>query len=490
MSKSVKLGEIFKFEPRSKLKIKDIHTIEDLEAISDKVINEDQLGGIYPEQRSFRYYTSGEQQNMFTSFAEYDGEALIIGMVKNLKVYYDEKPFSTSPDCLVIRLRDRNSFKTKFIYYYLKGNTNVWGKYFGGDVIKRISLKDISNIEIPKFTIERQNELIDYFDNIYLTLDKRKESLEVLDKYLTNSFLKINDDSLKSAADFKSYFIKDIVEDIKVGPPGQHLKKNIYRNAPTNIKYKIYSHKHLSQGLNAESDYVDETFFNNPSAHNYRLRPDDILATRLGIMGKAIVVPHEFEDGIINSNLFRLRLKQDKILPEYFHSLFQSALMLGKLKSSAQGTTIQSLSKEKLETIEIRVPPIEKQKDFIGLKFKVLIQKRLLQDSLNVLERFLASVIYFTFNPEQKTNDEIDDLMGNKIKLKELLNSMKKPVEDENSEISEFQYLEGIENLFKILDKTAEERKKTEKNDSRETYERGISQKLDRDRIILKINED
>jgi type I restriction enzyme S subunit len=63
---------------------------------------------------------------------------------------------------------------TNYIYYFLLNNIEVLQRKFKGVGLKHISKENVKNIKIPIPPIEKQKEIIKYFEDV----EKRKMELE------------------------------------------------------------------------------------------------------------------------------------------------------------------------------------------------------------------------------------------------------------------------------------------------------------------------
>ena len=125
------------------------------------------------------------------------------------------------------------------------------------------------------------------------------------------------------------------------------------------IGYKIYGQEQvIKQNINYGNYYINKKKFNELEA--FSIRENDLLMSLVGTFGKTLIVPREFEPGIINPRLIIMRPKQD-LIPEYLNLYLNSYLSLEQLSKYQQGGTMGVLSATTLRPLKIIKPEIRDQ---------------------------------------------------------------------------------------------------------------------------------
>lgn len=408
-----KLGEICKFLPKSKRNAK---------YGNDK--------GLYP------FFKSSSKIDSYVNDADYDEESVIIGDGGEPNVNYGIK-FSTSDHCYI--LQSKTSKIMKYVYYYLYHNLDMMKKLYTGVAIKNISKTNIENIEIPIPSIERQKEIVEYLDFIYEKSNKTsQEKIEELKK-LNMHILK--NQKLYGTNDIKKLGEIVIYKSGKRLPQGHILQDNktpypyirisdVYKNSISlnNIKYISKETK----------DMIDK----------YIITTDDIYITIAGTTGLVGIIPNELDKANLTENAIRINIiNKNQILQKYLlydiHYNQQE-----NLKSKTIGATIPKLSIERLMTLEISIPSLERQKEIVEYceKNDALISslEREIEMNKELATQFLKDIL------DVKDVDEKTEKSDNSVS--NISNS------NDFSEISE-------------ISKSSEKDEKDEKEESKSTYE-------------------
>lgn len=98
----------------------------------------------------------------------------------------------------------------------------------------------------------------------------------------------------------------------------------------------------------------------------YRLRPNNVLLSIRGTVGKVGLVTEEFNNVIASSQISFLKIKdENKIQPEYLFFVLQSEFVQEQIREKITGMTIKGISRIAMKEIIIPLPSYEKQINII-----------------------------------------------------------------------------------------------------------------------------
>ena len=92
------------------------------------------------------------------------------------------------------------------------------------------------------------------------------------------------------------------------------------------------------------------------------LQKGDLIFRSRGQVNTAALVESECEKVICAAPLIRIRPDQQKVIPEYLRWYINQLTAQNYLRSRAKGTTVQMISKQALDQMEILLPPMEQQR--------------------------------------------------------------------------------------------------------------------------------
>ena len=180
---------------------------------------------------------------------------------------------------------------------------------------------------------------------------------------------------------------------VKAGPFGSALKKEFYVDSG----FRIYGQEQVIAGdLGIGDYYIDETRFNSLKA--CEVQAGDILVSLVGTFGKILVVPNEFEPGIINPRLVRLSLDPKKVDPKYFSYFFQSPIAELQMQQKSHGGTMGILNAKNISALKIPLPPLAEQKRIAGILDAADALRVKRRDAIATLDALLQSTFLTLFS--------------------------------------------------------------------------------------------
>jgi type I restriction enzyme, S subunit len=144
---------------------------------------------------------------------------------------------------------------------------------------------------------------------------------------------------------------------IKRGPFGSALKKAFF----VNEGYKVYEQQHaINDDFSRGEYYVDEVKFNELKA--FEVKPNDLIISCSGTIGKVAIAPESMERGIINQALLKIALNTEALTNDYFKILFSAFFMQTETLTDLQGTAQKNMvSVDTLRKEPFPYPPLQEQ---------------------------------------------------------------------------------------------------------------------------------
>ena len=144
----------------------------------------------------------------------------------------------------------------------------------------------------------------------------------------------------------------------KRGPFGGSLRKEIF------IKdgYKVYEQQHAIRNNFEIGHYCipEEKYF---EMVDFSIKPNDLIISCSGTMGKIAIVPHDAKPGIINQALLKLTPKAGIVLSNFIKYILESDNIQNSYFKNTSGAAIKNVaSVSLLKTIPIPLPPLPEQK--------------------------------------------------------------------------------------------------------------------------------
>ena len=302
-----------------------------------------------------------------------DVPAIIFGDHTRIIKYIDE-PFFLGADGVKLLKAKEKGTNYKYLFYSLLSAhipDTGYNRHFKW-------LKDLQILLPP---LEEQKRIADILDKASNLIDLRKQQLEKMDLLIKSKFIYMFGDPVTNSKGWKVQKIGEFCNVTKLA--GFEYTKY--------ISYKEHGEVIMVKGLNVKDrkiklddiSYIDKSV--SESLPRSQLHVGDIVMTYVGInIGDVAII-----DG---SNYYHLApnvakispINQSIINPTFLVNLLYYCRIL--FSSGATNTAKQALNMEKIRKINVVLPPIKMQNEFVSLYQVVEKQKAVMQQSLEKME--------------------------------------------------------------------------------------------------------
>jgi type I restriction enzyme S subunit len=374
----VKFKELFSFEKKSKIKAGDGFKLGE---------------GKYP------FYTSSDTLSKTLNEFLFKDESLIFGTGGLASIHHCNEKFAVSTDCFVTQAKDYKKTFAKFVYYYLSGNLHLLENGFKGAGLKHISKGYIEDLQIPLPSLPTQQKIATILDKADELRQYNKQLIKKYDALTQSLFLEMFGDPASNILNFPDLELINLIKnknDIKCGPFGTQLSKSEYVEFGVPI-----------WGI----PQVNSLFVKNPTEYvtkqkaeilkQYSVLPTDIIMSRKGNVGKCAIYPNNWKEGILHSDVLRIRCDKDKISPVFLAWQFRISRRLEtQVNNVSSGAIMKGINVSKLKNIKPIVPPITLQNQFADRIQLIETQKLQAQEALAKSENLFQSLLQKAFKGE------------------------------------------------------------------------------------------
>jgi type I restriction enzyme, S subunit len=274
----------------------------------------------------------------------------------------------------VAGLRPKNGqLDRKYLWRWLSFARPELEKRARGSTFKQVSRKDISDLEIllPS-NIDEQCRIAAILDKADSVRCKREHTLAMANELLKSVFLEMFGDPVNNPKAFHIDAIGGHLNKTRPGtqsgPFGSALKKREYVAGGI----PVWGVDNVQQNRfvpHAKLFITDEKY---QQLHRYNVHPGDVLISRAGTVGRMCIAEPTVEKSIISTNLVRVVLDAESLLPEYFVSLFTYLPhRLGALKANNKDSAFTFLNPKTLKALRIPIPPVGLQEEYRSITQKI-----------------------------------------------------------------------------------------------------------------------
>lgn len=242
--------------------------------------------------------------------------------------------------------------------------------------VKHLSVQKIKDIELILPSLPEQHRIADILDKAEAINQKRAQILTLCDEFLRATFLDMFGDPVSNP---KGWEVEKLESFILHMNNGLSRRRKVQENVG-DIVLRLQDIQYDGIGFEKELNRVE---LDEDEKKRYELLVGDLLFVRVNgnpdYVGRSAVFNGYQEPVFHNDHLIRIRLNE-KLLPEYLvfllHSDIENNLISQQIKTSAGQHTI---SQKGINNIEIPIPSVELQQEFIAVVEKVNTVKAKIQ---------------------------------------------------------------------------------------------------------------
>ncbi len=312
-------------------------------------------------------------------------------------VYFDgpENTYLFNNFTGLLRVKDQAKWYPRYVFYslfsnYHRGGTRAFQNKTTG--LHNLKIDDfVSRCEVTEAGINEQIAACKQMDRVNDIIKMHQQQLQKLDELVKARFVELFGDLASPSCLWETIKLADActsADDIKCGPFGTQLGKGEYVDSGV----AVWEIPQINAAFKAcPTHFITEEKATQLKA--YSLVPGDIAMSRKGNVGRCAIFPDEYVDGIIHSDVLRIRVNEQKVNPVFMmYQLHFSSAVINQIEMVSSGAIMAGVNVTKLKQIYVHIPPKKLQDQFASFvkqtdKSKVAVQKaldeaQLLSDSL------------------------------------------------------------------------------------------------------------
>lgn len=288
-----------------------------------------------------------------------------------------ENKSATVVDVAVLRV-DNDIADNRFVMYMINTPNfrNAINNNITGTTRKRISKKNLSNLQIPLPSLLTQKEIVKELDRANLLLQNRKESIKLLDEYLKSVFFDMFGDPVLNTKNWKTLKFED------VGTLERGKSKHRPRNAPELLGG---THPLIQTGDVSNAGTYIETFSSTYSdlglSQSKKWPKGTLCITIAANIAKTGILAFDacFPDSVVGF------IPNEKLTNNEF-ILFWMSFLQKSLEEMAPESAQKNINLEILRKLDVIVPPIDIQEKFAQQVRKAELVKKKYKEQLSKFE--------------------------------------------------------------------------------------------------------
>lgn len=295
------------------------------------------------------------------------------------KVAINTVEMSTSQDVISLINIDEDKWYKPYLCKLLLSKKEYFNSQARGATIKGIKIDVVANIDVPEIDYATQRKVASTLNKIDTLIVLRKHQLEKLDELIKARFVEMFGTFPANPFRWSIGKIQDVVSDVRYGSS---------RPAVEGGKYPYLRMNNIT--YSGELDLRDTKRIDIPDSEldKCTVRRGDVLFNRTNskeLVGKTCVYNRD-ELMVLAGFVIRVRINErirPEVLSAFLNMDFSKRMLIGMCKTAIGQANINA---KELQNIDLYIPPIELQDQFVTLKNKIDQQKQTVQQSLEKLE--------------------------------------------------------------------------------------------------------
>lgn len=233
------------------------------------------------------------------------------------------------------------------------------------DSYPSIRLEEIGRLQIPLPPLAEQRRIAAILDKADAIRRKRRCAIELAEGLLNSVFLETFGDPMKNPKGWPTAKLGDLITD---GPQnGLYRPAEDYGSGTPIVRIDSFYAGELTGLPNLKRVRIGDDL-----RERYRIADEDILVNRVNspkFVGKSAIVPKLLEPTVFESNMMRLRADSSVLNPHFLINFLQQPYVRKQILTRTKDAVNQSsINQDDVQSLQIRVPPLDLQSQFATLK--------------------------------------------------------------------------------------------------------------------------
>lgn len=337
------------------------------------------------ENGQYPFFTCSREPLKISTYS-YDCECVLVAGNGDLNVKYYNGRFDAYQRTYIIEDNGSGKLYMPYLYYFMEGYIGELRKQAIGGVIKYIKLGNLTDALIKLPSIDEQKAIVDILARARHILNIRKEEIDNLDNLIKARFVEMFGDVIHNNRKWKCKQFSDITS--------SRLGKMLDTKHQTGTCKYPYLANFNVQWFRFELADLNEMDFNEKDREEFCLEDGDLLVCEGGEIGRCAVWHNQVKKCFFQKALHRVRCNQDIILPDYLSWWFKYNCENGGFAAiEGAKATISHLTGAKMKMLDVTVPPIELQEQFVDFIHQVNKSKVKVQKALDETQKLFDSLM-------------------------------------------------------------------------------------------------
>lgn len=266
----------------------------------------------------------------------------------------------------LVPLLPRDGVDREFIAFLLRRQETV--DYVMSSVtgarMPRTDMKALMSLRVPLPALDEQRQIVRILNRAAKIERLRAQAQALMGEFIPALFVKMFGDPVQNAM---GWTCEPLGMLIREGPQnGLYRPKSAYGLGTPILRIDGFYDGNVTDPFKWQRLRLDEA-----AEKKYALMEDDIVINRVNsrpFLGKSAIIPKIDEPAVFESNMMRMRLDANRIIPRFLISMLQFKSIRDRLCSNAKDAINQSsINQTDVRELLVVVPPLDLQRLYANL---------------------------------------------------------------------------------------------------------------------------
>ncbi len=308
-----------------------------------------------------------------------------------------EERMITAVDCTICR-SDENMILKEYLCYFMQSEayyTRLMNNVTG-TTRKRISRKNLGNVELDIPDKETQAAVVKNLDTLSRIIDGRKEELDKLDELVKARFVELFGDPKVNEKGFIKAPMGNymtLLTDFSSNGSYKTLDSGVTMYDEPNYAWMVRT-TDLESGDMSSIKYIDEKAYELLSKS--KIYGGEIIMNKIGSAGKVYLMPEITMPASLGRNAFMFRY-DNRINVRFLYEQLVSEYGQAEIQQYVRGAVTKTITKDDARAVLIIVPDKRLQDEYEEFAKQVDKSKVAVQESLKETQKLFKSLMQIYF---------------------------------------------------------------------------------------------
>lgn len=387
-----------------------------------------------------------------------------IGDIGNAGIIKEEASANQQITGIVV---DSDIIDPEFFLYWVKANKERIRDEANQAVVPIINNKGLKRIKVSfPSDLPTQKKIVALLDKASALVQKREESIALLDEFLRAQFMEMFGDPGFNTKNWTEKTFEEYIDYIgDIGSNGSNavISKNLKMLDEDNYALMVRTTNLKSGDFSKNVKYVNKETYD--FFEKSKIYGGEIIMNKIGSAGEFWLMPNLNRPVSLGLNQLVIRTKNINHL--FVFNFYSTDYGKGLIKSKTKGAVTKSITKTAVKKLPLLVPPIELQNQFETIYNSIQAQKETLSQSKTELEHLYNSLLQRAFSGQLNFNVDIEldallasidieqETVKEKHDIKEIATAyagrLLERIEEQNFE-NQIQYQQAKQVVFQMLE--------------------------------------